>query len=155
MRFFTILNRNWTYEIENSLEIIRMIFINVFFLLAPIVLSRALNVPNQFIILIFLPPLAFWWYYFRNSLGRFAQIKSNKRYSLNISKSIVEDILKAYPKKPLYCKIDRKYKRINCVSDIANLKEGESILLITVGRTQAFELKKIRRILRDAEQISQ
>ena len=102
IRFFSILQRNWTYEVEYHLEIIRMITINIVFLLTPVVLSRILDVSNIIRILVFFPPIVFWWYYLRYSIGRFIQIKSNKKYAILIKYEIINDILKAYPNKYLY-----------------------------------------------------
>ena len=144
IRFFSILQRNWTYEVEYHLEIIRMITINIVFLLTPVVLSRILDVSNIIRILVFFPPIVFWWYYLRYSIGRFIQIKSNKKYAILIKYEIINDILKAYPNKYLYCKINKKYKKIKTIDDLST---DDIILLVTIGKTPVYELKKLKRLI--------
>ena len=134
------MQRNWTYEVDYFLEITRMAFINLVFIIIPGILIRVFDSPSWVYIAILIPLAIFWWFYFRYSLGRFVQIKINKKYSVFIKYENISAILEAYPNKKLYCKVNNKYKKVVTINDV---KKDDSILLITVGKTPVYELKKI------------
>ena len=55
IRFFTILQRNWTYEVDYFLEITRMAFINLVFIIIPGILIRVFDSPSWVYIAILIP----------------------------------------------------------------------------------------------------
>ena len=134
VRFFTILQRNWTYEVEYTFEILRMILINVVTLGIPAIVERIPDAPFWVLCVFgFAPAFIFWLSYFRYSIGRMVQIKTNRRYAVIITKEQLVKIMDAYPKQDLFCKVNGKYKRIKSADEV---KDDDSILLITIGKKQ-------------------
>jgi len=145
VRFFVILQRKWTYEIEYTLEICRMVFINLITIIIPVIIYRIPGIATRaFLIILFVVAYVFWLIYIRYSVGRFIQIKYNRKYATHINYYQLVQIMDAYPKKDLYCKINGKYKRIRSASEV---KADDEIVLITIGKKQLQDLKKIKKII--------
>ena len=144
IRFFSILQRNWTYEVEYGLEVSRMFFINITTLLPLFVILRVESIPKWLKIVLIVVLMVCWWYYLRYSIGRFIQIRNNKKYAIMISREQLIEVFNEYPKQKLYCKVNGKYRKITSENGI---KELDEILLITIGKKQIYNLKKITKII--------
>ena len=134
IRFFALLIRHWTYEIEFRLEIARMIFIQILVIVL-IPLSGYLF-PDSWrlgvfgkIVLIF--DFLLWVYLTANSVLRIVGISKNKKNIKIISSVELHDLLSKYPGIPLYTKIGKKYRIIKCNNDFV---ETQSIVLISIGK---------------------
>lgn len=149
-RFFIILQRNWTYELEYGLEVARMIFINLITIGIPAIVYRIPNMPKWVFWVFGVGPMfILWWFYVRYSSGRMIQIKNNKKYARTISKSQIPLLLEAYPKQALYTKVNGKYVKITSSDDVS---KNEEIKLVCIGNKPIYELKKINGILNENKQ---
>lgn len=129
------------------MEIGRMVFINVVTIGLSASIYRIPNVPQWvFWVFGFGPMIIFWWFYIRYSIGRMIQIKGNKKHAIAIKKDQIPLLLEAYPKQKLWTKTGGKYKEISSSDDIDDDKE---ILLICIGKKPVYELRKIKRVLKD------
>ena len=148
VRFFTILFRDWTYEVDYKLEVWRLVLNNLITLGVPFVLFRIPNIPFWILLLSYITCVVCWWYYNWCSLSRFMQINTNRKYAKNVTKEQIVEIINAYPNKVLYCKVNGQYKQIKKYCEV---NSGDSILLITIGKKQLIDLKKIKKILEENE----
>lgn len=147
VRFFTILQRKWTYEVEYTFEIWRLILIHVVTIGFSAIIYHIPEVP-LWLYLIFGLGLSFifWFFYFSYSIGRLIQIKANRKYAIHITYEQLVQIMDAYPKQDLYCKVNGKYKRVRNVNDV---QHSDEILLITIGKNQLQNLKKYKQIVKN------
>jgi len=90
------------------------------------------------------PIFILWWLYTGFSIGRMIQIKANKKHAKKLEKSKIPSLLKAYPKQPLYAKVNGKYLKISSEEDV---NENDDIVLICIGKKPIYELKKVKKIL--------
>ena len=148
-RFFVILQRNWTYEVEYTLEIWRMVFIHVVTIGIPAIVLRTLeNPPALFCVILVVSAYVCWRCYFRCSVARILQIKTNRKYAVAITKEQLARIAAAYPKQDFYCKLNGAYRRVRSPDEVG---DGDSIILITIGKKQLIELRKYRRIIENED----
>lgn len=148
-RFFAIFFRNWTYEIKYSMEIIRLLVIQILFFLYicinPLVIKY---LERTKLFLVWVPVMIFYMYANFFSFGRFIQIRQNKRYSKLVSPEQLKAIQKAYPNEKMYVYFENQY---NCILPNSSFLPSDQVLLITIGRTQLFDKKKLKSILKDKE----
>lgn len=142
-RFFIIMNRSWTFEMEYYLEIIRLMLINVLTicLLSLSIKLSVIPIWLKIVAYVFVP--VYWLFYSRYSIGRMVQIHNNKKYARVFKAAEIEKIFELFPNQPLYTKINNKYKKIvkgDCVDD------KSTILLITIGKKSISEYKKLKRL---------
>lgn len=142
-RFFVIMNRNWTFEMEYCLEILRLVFVNIVTICSMGLFIRATFLPTWLRIITYVVVPVYWFFYSRYSLGRMVQIHNNRKFARFFKANDIVKIMRMYPNQPLYVKINNKYRKIlNC----ENLDDKDIILLITIGKKSISEYKSIKNI---------
>lgn len=144
-RFFVILQRNWTYEVEYTFEICRLVLIHVITLVIPALIRCIPNLSVWvYLTFSFAVGFIFWWFYFRYSVGRLIQIKRNRKYAVHLTYEQLVQIMDAYPNQDLYCKVNSKYKRLTVIDDV---RPDDEVVLILIGKKSLEDLKKWRKIV--------